>query len=374
MKAEQITEVVRSAPGQDAMDEDGISRRELQGPSVRRRDCPLRWGSMIRAARSRKGDGGISAQVMTEISVVIPTHNRSSWLALCLRSVLSQLDVDPEIIVVDDGSTDNTAEMVGALVDRRVRLIRHETPHGVSTTRNHGAAEASGEWLAFIDDDDLWAPWKLARQIRAAREASRAWVYTGSVIVDDSLRVLHGAPPPPPDEVQRLIPARNVIPGGGSNVVVLREAFERLGPFSPQLKNVEDWEMWIRLAKHGPPAWVPEPLVAYRVHSVNASLDIHAILTGISLIERWHGTRVDRGAIHRWIAESCLRIGRRGAALKHMALAALDGQVRPVAGDVATLLRRRVSRSSGHTARHAPAPYPDWIAQGEEWLRALVDP
>jgi glycosyltransferase involved in cell wall biosynthesis len=109
------------------------------------------------------------------VSVVIPTHNRSDLLALTLRSALSQRDVAFEVIVVDDGSADETSEVVAGLGDPRVRLIRHDVSQGVSAARNRGIAEARAEWIAFLDDDDLWAPDKLSFQLTAASESSRCW-------------------------------------------------------------------------------------------------------------------------------------------------------------------------------------------------------
>jgi glycosyltransferase involved in cell wall biosynthesis len=300
---------------------------------------------------------------------VIPTHNRSAWLRQTLRSVLWQEEVDLEILVIDDGSSDDTWRVVELATDRRVRLIRHETPQGVSASRNHGATEARGEWLAFVDDDDVWAPRKLARQLEAAKDAGRSWVYAGCVNVDAGLRLLGGRPPPPPDEVRRRVLRENVVPGGGSNVVLRRSTFERVGPFDLQLRNTEDWEMWIRLAEEGPPACAPEPLLGYRVHAANASLDVAIVFEGVDIIERRHGIEVDRGVLHRWIGESSLRTGRRAEALKHLALAAATGQAGNVGRDLAAIARRRIRRlrkgADEVTARTA------WIAQAEPWLLRL---
>src|SRR5678816_1662061 len=110
------------------------------------------------------------------VSVVIPTRNRSALLAMTLRSVLHQKSVDLEVIVVDEASTDETATMLAAVTDTRLRVIRHDTPQWLAAARNHGAIEANGQWLAFIDDDDLWAPDKLVRQVEAAEQADRDWV------------------------------------------------------------------------------------------------------------------------------------------------------------------------------------------------------
>jgi glycosyltransferase involved in cell wall biosynthesis len=307
------------------------------------------------------------------VSVVIPTHNRSKWLRLTLQSVLGQRDVDLEAIVVDDGSTDDTPEVVAEIRDPRVRLVHHDAPQGVSASRNHGAREARGEWIAFIDDDDLWAPEKLAQQLEVANAVGRVWAYTGCVNIDDSLRVISGVPPPSPEQVVRLIRRRNAIPGGGSNVIVRRDVFERVGPFDLRLKNTEDWEMWIRLTEHGPPAWARNPLLAYRVHSTNASLDVAAILEGVSLIERRHGTRADRGVLNRWIGESCLRNGQRGQALQHLAVAAFHGQGSNVARDVIAIVRRRLARYLGPSIMPAPR-HPEWIDQAQGWLDDLAVP
>lgn len=307
---------------------------------------------------------------MTVISVVVPTHNREEWLRLTLATVLWQEEVDVEAIVVDDGSSDGTADMVRGINDPRIRLVQHERPHGVSASRNHGAEEATGEWIAFVDDDDLWAPDKLLRQVDAASASGRDWSYAGSVNVGEDLRIIHGVPPPPPDVVAKRIFRYNAVPGGGSNVVVLRDMFRRVGHFDLRLKNTEDWEMWIRFAELGPPAWVPEPLLAYRVHPTNASLDIVEILDGVELIELEHRTSVDRGVLHRWIAESCLRAGQRGAALRHLTIAARRGQVVGVASDLGAIVRRRLARS-GLLMQREGQRHPDWVARAEPWLAQL---
>ena len=155
---------------------------------------------------------------MTEVSVIIPTHNRSGLLSLTLRSVLWQRDVDVEVVVIDDGSTDDTAAMVGGVQDPRVRLLRHEVAQGVSAARNHGIAEARGRWVAFLDDDDLWAPDKLALQLEALKESGRRWAYAGRVQITLDNRVFAGQPPPAPHEIVDRLAGMNLI-GGPSSVI-----------------------------------------------------------------------------------------------------------------------------------------------------------
>ena len=212
--------------------------------------------------------------------------------------------------MVDDGSTDGTAAMVAGLGDERVRLLRHDRSRGVSAARNTGIAAARGEWVAFCDDDDLWAPDKLARQLEAAARAGRHWVYAGDVEVDDRLRVVAGASPAPPERVVELLARHNAVPAGASNVVVRTDALARCGPFDAQLPNNEDWDMWIRLARLGPPAWVPQPLVALRQHAGNASWNMARMLRELQIIERRHGIAADRAAHYRWAAWVALRAGR----------------------------------------------------------------
>ncbi|HEU5255992.1 MAG TPA: glycosyltransferase [Vicinamibacterales bacterium] len=304
------------------------------------------------------------------ISVVVPTRNRSALLAMTLRSVLRQQDVELEVIVVDEGSTDDTAAMLSRLGDTRLRVLRHEVPYGVSTARNRGAAAAAGEWLGFVDDDDLWAPDKLAQQVYAAASTGRDWVYTGSVNISDAGDIIYGRSPLPPEQMMVVLPRYNAIPGGGSNVVVHRAAWERVGPFDTRLRNTEDWEMWIRLAKHGPPACVDRPLLAYRVHGTNSSLDIAEIVRGTKLIERLHHTTADWGHIHRWLAESYLRRGQRSAALGQLLRAAVRGQLGSVVTDIGDVLRRRLTRRRGRPSDSTFAG-DAWVADAAEWLHGL---
>jgi glycosyltransferase involved in cell wall biosynthesis len=312
--------------------------------------------------------------VMPEVSVVVPTHNRSSLLRLTLQSVLWQRNVDLEVVVVDDGSTDDTAEVVAGLRDGRVRIVRHDRPQGVAAARNRGAEEATAEWITFLDDDDLWARDKLVRQLQAARKTGRGWVYTGAVSVDDDLKVLGGMPPPSPERIVELLPGFNAVPGGGSNVVVHRDTLAGAGRFDSRLRNTEDWEMWIRLAKLGPPAWVCSPLVAKRAHNRNSSLDTREILAGSLLIERLHEGRLDRGITYRWLAKSCMRTGRRATAARYFAAAALRGQGRNVAGDLRVILHHRIRRHLLGDRGPDPESYrhPQWVAEARAWLDALV--
>src|SRR2546423_14232984 len=108
--------------------------------------------------------------IMPTVSVVVPTHNRSRMLIQTLDSVCRQRDVEVEIVVVNDGSIDETLDAIARLGDARIRVLDESPPAGVSAARNRGIQSAAGDWIAFLDDDDLWSPDKLRNQLAAARE------------------------------------------------------------------------------------------------------------------------------------------------------------------------------------------------------------
>jgi glycosyltransferase involved in cell wall biosynthesis len=308
---------------------------------------------------------------MPEVSVVIPTRSRSRMLAVALRSVLCQRDVDLEVVVVDDGSTDDTAAMVAG-TDPRVHLIRNEVSGGVSAARNSGIAAAVGEWIAFLDDDDVWAPDKIVRQLDAATTAGREWVYAGDVNVDSDLRILNGAPPPAPDEVVASLQRFNAVPSGASNVVVRADLLAAAGNFDPQLKTNEDWDMWIRLAGYGPPAWVCSPLVAYRIHSGNAALEPTPIITEPEIIASRYGLHIDRAGNYRRAAWACLRRGRRWAALRYYGHAVARGDTRSAARALMVLVHPAAGSGDPFHLQRAPSGSDEWVAEVAEWLEKIA--
>lgn len=303
-----------------------------------------------------------------DVSIVVPTRNRSALLAMTLRSVLQQQGVNFEVIVVDEASTDDTAAMLAALDDARVHVIRHTSPRWLAAARNHGAGEARGEWLAFVDDDDLWAPDKVVRQVHAAQEAGREWVYTGAVNFE-GCRIVNSRPPPPPEQVVAMLPRFNLIPGGGSNILGRRATWLRAGPFNTSLRSGEDWEMSIRLAKEGPPAWVCSPLIAKRIHPSNMSLDIAEIVRATKQIEVIHDTSADWGRVHRWLADRYLRSGQHRAALGQWAMAVVRGQLPGVVSDLSALLQSRLRRHIGTPLRKNGQVTDPWTATAVAWLR-----
>jgi Glycosyl transferase family 2 len=305
------------------------------------------------------GRAGTSAGL---VSVVIPTRDRWPLLLQAVRTALGQRSVDLEAIVVDDGSIDAYGATVATSDDPRVRVLRHGSPRGVAAARNAGARSARGVWLAFLDDDDVWAPDKLAAQLEAARAADAAWAYAGAVEIDDSGEVLGGVPPLPPSTLVSALRRRNPMPAGSSNVVVSSEAFRSAGGFDERLRHLADWDLWLRLADIGMPACVPEPLVAYRLHPSQATLDTTGMLAEARVLQERHG--IELNSVRRWLAWSHLRGGRRGAAALAYARAATAGDLTSLARVAVAMLHPRPTS----LARQRGAD-PDWASPARTWVR-----
>jgi glycosyltransferase involved in cell wall biosynthesis len=307
---------------------------------------------------------------MPDVSVVIPTRDRYRYLSLTLQSVMRQQGVDLEIIVVDDGSVDETATKLSHPADPRVRLVRNDVPLGESGARNRGIEHASGEWIAFLDDDDLWAPNKLVLQLYAVRRSGAPWVYGGDVLVDDGLRILHAAPPPTPEQVMRQLRTHNSVPAGASNVMVRTGVLSRAGPFDVGLRRTADWDMWLRLARAGSPAFVSKPVVANRVHRTNVSRDMKLLSSELRVIAERHDIRVDRARHFRWAAWTSMLDGQRWQAVRYYARALAAGDLASGGRAAVAVLDRHyasrmVRRSNAAAGRNA------WADEGRAWLRVL---
>jgi glycosyltransferase involved in cell wall biosynthesis len=200
---------------------------------------------------------------MPAVSVIIPTYNRAAWVQEAAASVLAQTFRDFELLVVDDGSTDDTFEALAA-VDGQLDLLRLEQRQGVSAARNRGAAAARGEWLAFLDSDDLWLPQKLSRQMHylkshpdcAICQTEEIWIRNGVRVNPPKTHRKAGG-----DIFLQSLGRCMVSP---SAVVLRRQLFEDLGGFDESLPAAEDYDLWLRVAWRHPVGLVPEPLIIKR--------------------------------------------------------------------------------------------------------------
>ncbi len=308
-----------------------------------------------------------------DVCVVIPTRNRRPLLSATLSSVLAQRDVDLQVVVVDDASTDDTAAWVEDLADPRVTLVRHPTSRGDAAGRNTGIAAAAATWVAFCDDDDLWAPSKLTLQIAAAMGTGREWAYGAAVGVDSNLRPFSGGPPASPERLISSLPHYNAVPAGASNVVVRAAALAEVGPFDETLRQVMDWDMWLRLARRGLPACVPEPLVAYRHHVGNVAVaDLELMISEPDLLARRYGIPVDRKAMLRRAAWTCLRAGHRIKALRYYARAVRAGDLTSVARAGVALLSPSVGRNELFRLLERRSRLGHWPDSSLAWLQELA--
>jgi glycosyltransferase involved in cell wall biosynthesis len=304
---------------------------------------------------------------MTTVAIIIPTHNRPGMLAFTLRSVLAQRDVDLAVTVVDDGSANRHAVpgVIEALGDARVHLVRHDVARGVAAARNSGIASTSSDWVAFCDDDDVWAPEKLHAQLTAAQADSAGWAYTGDVAIDGELRVLSGTPPLPPAQLATELEHYNSVPAGSSNVMVRRTVLDTVGYFDPALIVVQDWDLWVRLGRHGRPAWVPQPFVGCRVHGNSITRNRHRMLKEIDIVAARHQLPVDRARHFRWAAWNSMMDGRRLEAVGHYARAIGQGDLVSLGRAAVALVYPQITRSK------RPAPTDEWTRTAQVWLDAL---
>lgn len=311
---------------------------------------------------------------MRRVAVVVPTRNRRELLLDVLGAVLAQRDVDVEVVVVDEGSSDGSADAVAALGDPRVRVVRHEVARGLPAARNIGIAHVRDEWLAFCDDDDLWAPTKLAEQLAAIDASGAVWSCTAAAEVDPQLSIIGWQRPPASGIDLEAMRGRNPVPGGGSTVLVRRDAVLRLGGFDESMRAAEDWDMWWRLCSLGPPATVDRPLVAYRVWTQGMSRDLSRIDAGAGAVVARQGSGPAAIVGHREHARYRIKLmARNGQRLR--AAAALLALARQPGGRATDALKAPLvalapglylRAGAARSRRGVPATWPgevtSWLA------------
>jgi glycosyltransferase involved in cell wall biosynthesis len=250
-------------------------------------------------------------------SVVIPTSNRKNRLLRTIRSIQAQTYESLEIVVSNDGSTDGTPEALDGLNDARIVLVSSDRRTGVSNARNRGIAASSGEFIAFCDDDDFWAPGKLAGQIEQLSNDRADWAYCFEVVVNDVLRPLYEWRPLPGPDFMKRISSGNPIPGGCSGVVARRRLLDETGLFDPEFSMFADWELWVRLAAVSEPSVWPSVGVLYVVHPSQMTRDMgaidaefHRFMTRIEPHRSVHG-HLDVEPIYLWMAAKQWQSGHR---------------------------------------------------------------
>eukprot|EP00163_Fabomonas_tropica_P004942 TRINITY_DN14413_c0_g4_i1.p2 TRINITY_DN14413_c0_g4~~TRINITY_DN14413_c0_g4_i1.p2 ORF type:complete len:326 (-),score=26.71 TRINITY_DN14413_c0_g4_i1:158-1135(-) len=228
---------------------------------------------------------------MPKASIIIPAFNAEAYIRETIESILSQSYTDYEVIVVDDGSTDRTADVVKSFSDDRIRYFHQHNSGKPSVPRNYAIRQSRGDYIFVFDSDDIMLPGKLERTVNVLDEAPSAGLAftdfacideAGSVINESFLannRTLHNLPKTPAPHGALLIDQEVALKGlvksnfpGTSGVALRREITEKVGHFNESVKNADDAIMWQAVASQYDFAFIPEVFHHYRIRSGSISL------------------------------------------------------------------------------------------------------
>ena len=275
---------------------------------------------------------------MTVVSVCIPTRNQAPFLRAAIESALAQDLPGLEVLVHDDASTDATPQVLAAVRDPRLRVVRHDRPLGVAANRNACLSDARGRYIAWLDSDDTYLPGSLAPRVALLDAHPRVGlVHAGFHVMDETGRALRDWPAPADaDTIQpgpvafRELITSNLITT--STVVVRRSAHQRSGGFSTRLgPSSSDWHMWLRIALRADVAYLTAPVARYRQHGGTIS---RATADGARL-------RCDRRVVRERAARRARAHSSTGRETRAAAHAALAAKALVQAGDRHTAGRRR---------------------------------
>jgi glycosyltransferase involved in cell wall biosynthesis len=252
---------------------------------------------------------------MATVSIVIPAYNAAKYLRETLDSALNQTYRDAEVIVVDDGSTDETPRILEQYGDR-IQVLRQEN-HGRAAACNTGARAARGEWIAFLDADDIWLPDKLQRQVSECSQYAISHTnsfFFGEYFKDDVLKT-SVTPQYGGWVLDRLLVGNFVT---CSSVMMRREVYHYYGGFDTTFRYAEDWPLWLKVCAEHELGYVERPLVRYRVHEASKSRTVrHTIFAHLRIMEEAFapgGVAHDRVALRRSALSSCYRVNAHYAA------------------------------------------------------------
>jgi len=297
------------------------------------------------------------------VSVIIPTYNRAYCLARSISSVLAQSFVDLELIVVDDGSTDNTDAVLRSFTDPRIRVVRHPENRGVGATINTGIRHSRGALIAFQDSDDEWLPEKLARQVAVMNAADE----TLGVVYCDQWRYRAG------EKMYFAAPHHTAAEGiiydralddalyniGNQSLLIRRRCFDQVGLYDERLRKNEDLDMLIRISQRFHFHHIPEPLLNYYVtsDSVTARSEGAGIQTQETLFAKFYPDLQRNPALLAkrayWIGSFHMRDGdaQKGRAFLWTAVKARPLNPRYLAAWLLSLLGRPVYRAMHRLAK-----------------------
>jgi len=208
---------------------------------------------------------------MAVVSVNIPVYNGRDYLAETINSVLSQTFVDFEVIIVDDGSSDNPGEIIKNFKDSRIKYF-YQNNQGIGAARNAALKNSHGDFIAFLDQDDLWLPEKLEKQMLLfRRNPGLGLVFCDTKFFNKQGEIcrLYSKLKPPRGLIFRDLLRRNFL--SLETVLINRKALDEVGIFKPHMMMVEEYDLFLRITHRFPADYVDEPLAAYRIHEKNYS-------------------------------------------------------------------------------------------------------
>ena len=224
------------------------------------------------------------------VSVVIPTYNREHLIGKSIQSVLDQTYKDFEIIVVDDGSSDNTKEVIKSFADARIRYVRHQQNKGGNAARNTGIELSRGEYIAFQDSDDEWLPEKLEKQMKVFGSAladvgvvyTRYWKIENDEKIDTQFSWVKQKE----GNIHKELLKGNFVTT--SSMVVRKECFEKAGVFDERLPRAQEWELVIRFSKYYNFECIDEPLLISYCTPDSISANDKALIDALLIIIQKH--------------------------------------------------------------------------------------
>ena len=233
---------------------------------------------------------------MPRISILLTCYNHVKYLPPCVEGIRRQTFLDFEVIAIDDGSTDGSREWLAEQTD--IKCVFNETNQGTYGTLNVGLKKASGELIAVLNDDDLWEPKKLQRQVDLLDSHPKVGlVHTGGTFIDGEGKPREGNPLgfafprfETGDILLGLVYENKII---ASAALAKRECFDKLGQFNSAYFGSGDWEMWFRIAERYEVGFVDEQLTHYRVHGANASHKLDRIWRDDEMLREWIAPRLE---------------------------------------------------------------------------------
>ena len=257
-----------------------------------------------------------SSRQNIKVSVIIPSFNRACYLVDAIESVINQTFHDFELIVVDDGSTDNTRGVCERYKDWLI-YVRHNEKRGQSAARNTGIMKARGEFIAFLDSDDMFMPDKLEKQFKMfAKRPGLDCCYTQCYFCDENGRIYdtflknHRCPD---DALQYFISV--IFPATSSSIMVRKKCFFDVGFYDENLETCEDYDLAIRLASKCCFFYIDESLVKIRHHSSNMSRSGSSLLKHQVMIKVWEKNDHILNKLHYkhkwWLAKEYYNLGRQ---------------------------------------------------------------